>query len=383
MRRIRQLILWEIVAFLFVCFSVQAFGAERPFRIGFAVPLTGAFGKDGGLVKDAYVFWKETVNARGGIEVKGKRYPIKLIFYDDKSEPQTSAKLVEKLITEDRVDLLLGGFGSSQVIAASAVSEKFRYPMTCGAASTLKLFDRGFKYYFSLLGKAPDEVRGCVEILPTLKPRPRKAVVIGANVPFCADAADGFKSYAPQKGIQVVDFELFPMALIDYNSLLSKIKVKKPDVLLVGSHSLVAIRVMKGLKEIDFSPKGVFFSYGPTVPDFVNSLGKDAEYVFAASEWTPNLPYRDDLFGTARDFQEKYKKRFGRTPDFVEAASVGGALVQQQVVKELALIPPLKDSDRQRMMKYLYTKRFDNFYGPIKFEPDGANGIHPPVVARD
>lgn len=382
MRRIRQLILWEIVAFLFVCFSVQAFGAERPFRIGFAVPLTGAFGKDGGLVKDAYVFWKETVNARGGIEVKGKRYPIKLIFYDDKSEPQTSAKLVEKLITEDRVDLLLGGFGSSQVIAASAVSEKFRYPMTCGAASTLKLFDRGFKYYFSLLGKAPDEVRGCVEILPTLKPRPRKAVVIGANVPFCADAADGFKSYAPQKGIQVVDFELFPMALIDYNSLLSKIKVKKPDVLLVGSHSLVAIRVMKGLKEIDFSPKGVFFSYGPTVPDFVNSLGKDAEYVFAASEWTPNLPYRDDLFGTARDFQEKYKKRFGRTPDFVEAASVGGALVQQQVVKELALIPPLKDSDRQRMMKYLYTKRFDNFYGPIKFEPDGANGIHPPVVVQ-
>jgi branched-chain amino acid transport system substrate-binding protein len=114
-----------MMSFLFICFSTAAFSAERPFRIGFVVPLTGAFGKDGGLVKDAYFFWKETVNARGGIKVKGKRYPIELIFYDDKSEPQTSAKLVEKLITEDRVDLLLGGFGSSQVIAASAVSEKF------------------------------------------------------------------------------------------------------------------------------------------------------------------------------------------------------------------------------------------------------------------
>jgi branched-chain amino acid transport system substrate-binding protein len=371
-----------MVSFLFICFSTPAFSAERPFRIGFVVPLTGAFGKDGGLVKDAYLFWKETVNAGGGIKVKGKQYPVELIFYDDKSEPQTSAKLVEKLITEDRVDLLLGGFGSSQVIAASAVSEKFHYPMTCGAASTLKLFDRGFKYYFSLLGKAPEEVRGCVEILPTLRPRPRTAAIIGANIPFTADAADGFKAYAPQKGIEVVHFELFPMALIDYNSLLSKIKVKKPDVLLVGSHSLVAIRVMKGLKEIDFSPKGIFFSYGPTVPDFVDSLGKDAEYVFAASEWTPSLPYKGDLFGTAKDFHDKYKKRFGRAPDFVEAASIGGALVQQQTVEDLGLVPPLKDADREKMMKHLYARRFDNFYGPIKFGPDGANEIHPPVVVQ-
>jgi branched-chain amino acid transport system substrate-binding protein len=371
-----------MMSFLFICFSTAAFSAERPFRIGFVVPLTGAFGKDGGLVKDAYLFWKETVNARGGIKVKGKRYPIELIFYDDKSEPQTSAKLVEKLITEDRVDLLLGGFGSSQVIAASAVSEKFHYPMTCGAASTLKLFDRGFKYYFSLLGKAPEEVRGCVEILPTLRPRPRTAAIIGANIPFTADAADGFRAYAPKNGIKVVHFELFPMALIDYNSLLSKIKAKNPDVLLVGSHSLVAIRVMKGLKEIDFSPKGIFFSYGPTVPDFVDSLGKDAEYVFAASEWTPSLPYKDDLFGTAKDFHDQYKKRFGRAPDYVEAASVGGALVQQQTVEDLGLVPPLKDTDREKMMKHLYARRFDNFYGPIKFGPDGANEIHPPVVVQ-
>jgi branched-chain amino acid transport system substrate-binding protein len=182
--------------------------------------------------------------------------------------------------------------------------------------------------------------------------------------------------------VKVIHFELFPLALMDYNSLLNKIKGKKPDVLLVGSHSLVAIRVMKGLKEIDFTPKGVFFSYGPTVPDFVDSLGKDAEYVFAASEWTPNLPYRDSVFGTAQDFSSQYLKRFQRSPDFVEAASVGGALVQQQAVQELGLIPPLKDQDRVAIMQHLYSRRFDNFYGPIKFGLDGANEIHPPVVVQ-
>jgi len=381
-KAVKPLMAIFLLCFIFILLPPDASGSEKPYRIGFAVPLTGAFGKDGALVKDAYLFWKETINAMGGIEVKKKRHPVELIYYDDKSEPQTSAKLVEKLITEDKVDLIFGGFGSSQVIAASAVSEKFRYPMTSGAASTLKLFDRGFKYYFSLLGKAPEEVRGCVEILPALNPRPETVAIIGANIPFSADAADGFKAYAQKLGIKVIHFELFPMALTDYNSLLTKIKEKKPDVLLVGSHSLVAIRVMKGLKEVDFTPQGVFFSYGPTVPDFLDSLGKDAEYVFAASEWTPNLPYRDQIFGTARDFFNKYFKRFSRAPDFVEAASVAGALIQQQAVQELGLAPPLKDQDREKIMPFLYAKRFDNFYGPIRFAPDGANEIHPPIVIQ-
>jgi len=376
----RKWILIFCGVFLFI--PAWAISAEPPIRFGFVVPLTGVFGKDGALVRDAYLFWKETVNGKGGIEIQGKRYPVELIFYDDKSDPPTSAKLTEKLITEDKVDLLLGGFGSSQVIAASAVSEKFKYPMTSGAASTLKLFDRGFKYYFSLIGKAPEEVRGCVEILPTLRPKPKAVAIIGANIPFCADAADGFKFYATKLEIPVIHFELFPLALTDYNPLLNKVKAKKPDVLLVGSHSLVAIRVMRSLKEIDFTPQGVFFSYGPTVPDFVDSLGKDAEYAFAASEWTPNLPYRDEVMGSAREFYDRYRKRFGRSPDFVEAASVAGALIQQQALQELKIVPPLKERDREQIMKFLYSKRFDNFYGPIRFAPDGANEIHPPLVVQ-
>ena len=113
-------------------------------RSGVVAPLTGIFGKDGNLVKDAYQLWAETVNAKGGIN----GHPVELVFYDDKSDPPTSAKLTEKLIINDKVDLLLGGFGSSLVFAASAVAEKNKYPLISGGASSNKLFERGFKYYF-------------------------------------------------------------------------------------------------------------------------------------------------------------------------------------------------------------------------------------------
>lgn len=362
---------------LFLVGTIQAKDAQ-PFRVGVATSLTGVFGKDGSLVKDAYTLWMETVNAKGGIN----GHPVEIIFYDDKSEPPTSAKLIDQLVVNDKVDLLLGGFGSSQVFAQSAVAEKYGYPLISGGASSDKLFERGFKYYFSALGKATEEVRGCVDICKAVEPKPKTAAIIGADILFTSLACEGFKKYCAENGIQVIHEELFPMALQDYNSLLTKVKNKNPDMLLVGSHLLVAMNVIKAMKEVDFSPKAVAFSYGPTVPKFIEELKGDAEYVIAASEWTPNMPYSGPMFGKASDFNELYFKRFNRYPDYVEAASAGGAVAQQMVIEELKLKPPLSKKDRQAIMEKLHVDTFDTFYGKIHFGPDGANVAHPPVAVQ-
>ena len=172
-----------------------AANAADPIRIGAAVPLTGIFGKAGNLVKDAYTIWKEKVNSQGGIN----GHPVELIFYDNKSNPPTSAKLVEKLIVDDKVDLLLGGFGSSLVFAESAVAEKYKYPLISGAASSNKLFERGFKYYFSALGKATEEVRGCVNMFTAVTPKPKTAAIVGADILFTSLACEGYKKYCKKK----------------------------------------------------------------------------------------------------------------------------------------------------------------------------------------
>ena len=371
-----------VVMVMALLIPAAGFAQQAKFRIGCALPLTGVFGRDGNLVKDAYTYWAETINAKGGISVKGKKYPVELLFFDDKSDKAESAKLVERLATLEKVDLLLGGFGSDSVFAASAISEKYKYPMISGGASSNKLFERNFKYYFSTLGKATEEVRGCVEIADILTPRPKTAAIIGSDILFTSLAAEGFKQYCKAKNIDVVYYELFPLSLDDYNSLLFKVKQKNPDILLVGSHLKVALNVMKALKEVDFTPKMVAFSYGPTVPDFVKSLGKDAEYVVAAAEWAPNLPYKDAVFGTAKELNEKYFKRFNRYPDYVEVASIGGALVQQWAVEKLGFAPPLKEADRVKVMEELHRMDSSTVYGKIKFGADGANVEHPPVAVQ-
>jgi branched-chain amino acid transport system substrate-binding protein len=378
----RKLCLGVIIVGLVFVLSSGIGSAQQKFRIGYAVPLTGTFGRDGNLVKDAYAFWADLVNAKGGIVVKGKKYPIELSFIDDKSMAAENAKFTEKLITEDKVDLVLGGFGSDSVFAGSAVAEKYKYPLISGAASSNKLFERGFKYYFSTLGKATEEVRGCVDIIQILSPKPKTAAIIGSDILFTSLACEGYKKYAAQNGIEIVHFELFPITLQDYNSMLLKVKQKNPDILFVGSHLMVAMKTIKGMKEIDFTPRMVTFSYGPTVPDFVKNLGKDAEYVVAASEWAPNLPYRDPLFGTAKQFSENYFKKYARYPDYVEAASAAGAYAMQVAIEKLRMTPPVKEGDRVKLMEELHKQNLMTFYGVVKFGEDGANEAHPPVAVQ-
>ena len=378
----RKLCFRVITVGLVVLFASGIALAQQKFRIGYAVPLTGTFGRDGNLVKDAYTFWADLVNAKGGIEIKGKKYPIELSFIDDKSMAAENAKFTEKLITEDKVDLVLGGFGSDSVFAGSAVAEKYKYPLISGAASSNKLFERGFKYYFSTLGKATEEVRGCVDIVQILSPKPKTGAILGSDILFTSLACEGYKKYAAQNGIEIVHFELFPITLQDYNSMLLKVKQKNPDILFVGSHLMVAMKTIKGMKEIDFTPRMVTFSYGPTVPDFVKNLGKDSEYVLAASEWAPNLPYRDPLFGTAKQFSENYFKKYARYPDYVEAASAAGAYAMQVAIGKLGITPPVKEGDRVKLMEELHKQNLMTFYGVVKFGEDGANEAHPPVAVQ-
>ncbi len=355
----------------------------KEFRAGVALSLSGIFSRDAALFKEVYDLWAETVNRNGGIKVKGVAYPVKLVYYDDESNPTKAAQLVERLATADKVDLILSGFGSSIVFAASAVAEKYKYPYISGAASANPIFERGFKYVFATLNKTFEEVEAAAKVFALADPKPKTAAVIGGDHLFMKLSADGFKKVLGDMGVDVVHYEIFPLSLNDYNSLLLKVKRANPDLLLVGSLFAQSVRVMRAMKEVDFAPKGVAFSYGPTVPEFVKELGKDADGVIAASEWLPSFPYKDPVFGSAQAFADAFRKKYGgREPDYVQAAAAAGLVAQQTAIETLGLVPPLADAARESLMTELHRQDVQTLYGRVKFGPDGAIVQKAPIAVQ-
>ena len=380
---------WCLAALLFGAFlgpvpggPTEARAQAKEFRVGVALSLSGIFSRDAALFKEVYDLWAETVNAAGGIKVKSAGYPIRLTYYDDESSPQKGAQLVERLATSDKVDLILGGFGSSIVFAASAVAEKYKYPYVSGAASANPIFERGFKYVFATLNKTFDEVEGAARVFAAAQPRPTKAAVIGSDHLFGKLSAEGFKKFLGEMGIEVVHFEIFPLDLTDYNSLLLKVKRQNPDLLLVGGLFSHALRVMKATKEVDFTPKGLAFSYGPTVPEFLKEFGKDAEGVIAASEWLPSFPFKDPVFGSAQAFADAIQRKHGHAADYVQAAAAAGLVAQQKAVETLGLAPPLAEKDREALMAEMHRQDIQTLYGQVKFGPDGGIVQKPPIAIQ-
>lgn len=359
-----------------------ALAQPKEFKVGVALSLSGIFSRDAALFKETYDLWAETVNRAGGIKVKGTGYPVRITYYDDESSPQKSAQLVERLATSDKVDLILGGFGSSIVFAASAVAEKYKYPYISGAASANPIFERGFKYVFATLNKTFDEVEAAAKVFSIAQPKPTRAAVIGSDHLFGKLSAEGFKKFLGEMGIEVVHFEIFPLDLTDYNSLLLKVKRANPDLLLVGGLFSHALRVMKATREVDFTPKGLSFSYGPTVPEFLKEFGKDAEGVIAASEWLPVFPFKDPVFGSAQEFQDAVQKKYGHPADYVQAAAAGGLVAQQKAIEALGLVPPLAERDREALMEQLRKQDIQTLYGQVKFGPDGVIVHKPPIAVQ-
>lgn len=360
----------------------RADGQPKEFKVGVALSLSGIFSRDAALFKEVYDLWAETVNKAGGIKVKGTGYPVRITYYDDESSPQKSAQLVERLATADKVDLMLAGFGSSIAFAASAVAEKYKYPYISGAASANPLFERGYKYFFATLNKTFEEVEGAAKVFAQAQPKPTRAAVIGSDHLFGKLAAEGFKKFMGEMGVEVVHFEIFPLDLADYNSLLLKVKRANPDILLVGGLFSHALRVMKATKEVDFSPKGLAFSYGPTVPEFIKEFGKDADGVIAASEWLPTFPFKDAVFGTAAQFNEAVQQKYGHPADYVQAAAAGGLVAQQTAIEQLGLVPPLDDKARESLMEQLHKVDVMTVYGKVKFGADGAIVQKPPIAVQ-
>lgn len=160
----------SVFSLVLIMLTVSLVSAQVPPKeilIGGTISITGRFATIVGPFQKLAESWASLVNERGGIFVKeyNKKLPIHFIIYDDKSDQATSQKFFEKLVTDDKVDLLIGPFGSFLSFAASTVAEKYKIPMVMVCASDKRLFERGYKWSVSQLDYADYEAYLYLEML--------------------------------------------------------------------------------------------------------------------------------------------------------------------------------------------------------------------------
>ncbi len=328
------------LAFLLVGFSlvslltVGVLAANDVIKIGSAVSLTGAMAPEGTMVQKGEQLWADYVNSHGGINVGGKQYKVQVIYYDDQSDAGTGTKLTQKLITEDKVDFLFGPFSSGITFATTAIGEKYKVITIAPEANATKIYNRGYKYVFSILPPAPTLTQPILALAATLQPKPEKVAIIVANDLFPLSAAQGAKEKAEQLGFNVVAFEKYPAGATDITTLLTLVKAKNPDILLDCGYTKDALMVVRQMREVDFNVKMLAFAVGVMLPQFVESLGSDANYAYEGEWWLPSLKDKGPVFGNTQTYVKLFENKFGEKPDYhASSGSAAGVVLQLAIEK--------------------------------------------------
>jgi branched-chain amino acid transport system substrate-binding protein len=343
--------------------------------LGASVQLTGPVANTGRYYKDAYEFVIDKINAAGGVKVGNEKRKLVLKLYDNQSDVNLSVRQYTQLVSQDKVNLLLGPFASNFALADSAVSEKYRIPMVQGGGASDQIFSRKFKYIFGTLAPASNYFGSTVAMLKELNPAPKSVALLYADDAFDVSVAEGTRPLLKKAGLDVVLDERYTSNASDFNSLLSRIKSVNADVVLVAGHETEILNFVRQAKSLAVAPKLYSFTVGVPSEDFRKALGKDADYAFGMTAWLPNASLKDRWFGDAAQFAAAYKAKFGYDPDYHAASGAADVEALAQAIENAGSVDPQKVRDSIAKLN------FPSLYGTIAFAENGQIDL-PQIVVQ-
>jgi branched-chain amino acid transport system substrate-binding protein len=352
--RMRAMLAVALGSGLIVGGGVAPAAAQKPITIGAPLALSGNLADSAAHVKRGYDVWLEEVNARGGLLGR----PVQFQVYDDRSDAATSARLTERLITSDKVDLLLAPFGSAGTSTASAVSEKSRMVMVNVAGASESIHQRGFKYIFQVVTPVAYYVEGTFPL--AAKAGYKTMVFVSRDYAAARDMEKAIRVWAPQNGIEIKMVEYFPAATTDFSSYIARARDLQPDIWVSVGYPPEAIEMIRQMRATNYLPK-MFVHNGVSQEDFLKATGKDAEYAFGMSLYEPSLPTRGNA-----DFVRKFKAKYNYEPGYYAAVGYGSCLVLEEAVKKTGSL------DQDKLAATLRSLQTETPFGPYAVSETGA-----------
>lgn len=338
-------------------------GGGAPIKVGISLPLTGDFAQPGKEARRGYEIWRDFVNGGGGL--LGRKVQLKIV--DDASSQKTIVTDYQRLISQDRADLLLGTFSSLLNLPASAVAEKNGMLYVEPAGGAPEMFTRGFTHlFFAQEATAPhqaDLLAAWICGLPANR-RPRTAAYVSQDDPFAKPVVAAIKPKLESCGVRTVyGLKTYPADQTSFDAVVNGIKAAKADAVFQGAVFDDGVGVIRQMKQVDYSPKLLFQTSAPSESDqYAKGIGtRNTEGVFYTVSWDQNA----GTTGNAR-FVAEYRKRFGTDP--AEDAADGFATAQ--VVA--AAVKAVGSLDQDKLADWLHHNSVNTVEGRLSWDKTGA-----------
>jgi branched-chain amino acid transport system substrate-binding protein len=329
--------------------------AQDTIKIGVALSETGNLADSAKHYWRGIELWRDKTNASGGL--LGKK--VEFVIYDDRSDPATSARLYERLITSDKVDLLVSTIGSAQAATATAVAEKHKRIMINGGGASESIQLRGFKYIFQTAARISNYVDG---IDPLMKKYNVKTMAfVARDYGAARDMEKTLKKMAEKNGVKIVLSEYFPSGNVDFSSQIARARQLQPDLWVSVGYPNEAIEMVHQFHASNYMPK-IFIHNGVAQEDFLKATGKEGEYAIGMSLYEPTLKTSGNV-----EFVRDFKAKYNYEPGYYSSFGYNAVYVLGEAVKKAGSL------DQEALRKVLSTMKIDTVMG--KHEVDPATGM--------
>jgi branched-chain amino acid transport system substrate-binding protein len=343
-------------------FAVQASAQDKdPIKIGFSMELTGPFAVVGRTGLLAFRIWEEQINKTGGLLGR----PVKLLYYDDQSNPANVPGIYTKMIDIDKVDLLVSSYGTNLVVPAMpvaiahdrlflglfalAANDKFHYPK-----------------YFSMLPFGPEPVKtfaqGFFDLAAAQSPKPETVAIVATDAEFQHKAADSAREQAKRTSIKIVYDRAYPPNTVDFAPIVHAVQAARPDLVYIASYPSDTVGILRAVGEIGLDTKMLGGGLaGLQAAAIKMQLGEAANGVTNVDLWEP---VKTMQFPGIMDFIDKYQKKAPAgyfLPPF--------AYAELQVLARA--IEATGTTDNDKLADYMHGHRFHTIVGDIAFGREG------------
>ena len=237
-------------------FGISAAAAQsgNPIRIGMSLALTGAGASPSKVINTALEIWRDDINAKGGLLGR----PVELVIYDDQSAPANVPNIYTKLISVDKVDLLLGPYGTNFVAPAMpTIIENNKLTISFTAIGINDKFH--YPRYFSMVSTGPEGVNsfsiGFFDLAAVQKPKPQTVAILAADAEFAQSAAQGAREETKKHGFKLVYDKSYPPSTADFAPVVRAVQATNPDIVYIGAYPPDNVGIIRAANEVGLSPK--------------------------------------------------------------------------------------------------------------------------------